>query len=216
MNNNMNNLQLAIIKNKNFYDLANELDFDCSFFEENNFFLKNKSNTNLIVRIIFPENLTLKYNNNFFMENVPTLFLLQDKNFLVNNNLRPLSFHVVLDVPIDLFFFKEIISILKMKYIFFEKSKILINNYELDSNQRILSKNNKAIKLTEKELSLILALKKKNGINKSELLKSIWNYNSKVETHTFETNLYRLRKKIEKRFNDKNFIYEKGSFYYLS
>ena len=212
----MNNLQLAIIKNKNFYDLANELDFDCSFFEENNFFLKNKSNTNLIVRIIFPENLTLKYNNNFFMENVPTLFLLQDKNFLVNNNLRPLSFHVVLDVPIDLFFFKEIISILKMKYIFFEKSKILINNYELDSNQRILSKNNKAIKLTEKELSLILALKKKNGINKSELLKSIWNYSSKVETHTFETNLYRLRKKIEKRFNDKNFIYEKGSFYYLS
>ena len=212
----MNNLQLAIIKNKNFYDLANELDFDCSFFEENNFFLKNKSNTNLIVRIIFPENLTLKYNNNFFMENVPTLFLLQDKNFLVNNNLRPLSFHVVLDVPIDLFFFKEIISILKMKYIFFEKSKILINNYELDSNQRILSKNNKAIKLTEKELSLILALKKKNGINKSELLKSIWNYSSKVETHTFETNLYRLRKKIEKKFNDKNFIYEKDSFYYLS
>jgi hypothetical protein len=212
----MNNLQLAIIKNKNFYDLVNELDFDCSFFEENNFFLKNKSNTNLTVRVIFPENLTLKYNNKFFMENVPTLFLLKDKNFLVNNNLKPLSFHVVLDVPIDLFFFKEIISILKMKYIFFAKSKILINNYELDSNQRILSKNNKAIKLTEKELSLILALKKKNGINKPELLKSIWNYSSIVETHTFETNLYRLRKKIEKRFNDKNFIYEKGSFYYLS
>jgi hypothetical protein len=150
------------------------------------------------------------------MENIPTLFLLKDKNFLVNNNLKPLSFHVVLDIPIDLFFFKEIVSILKMKYIFFEKSKILINNYEIDSNQRILSKNNNSIKLTEKELSLILVLKKKNGVNKSELLKSIWNYNSKVETHTFETNLYRLRKKIEKKFNDKNFIYEKDSFYYLS
>jgi DNA-binding response OmpR family regulator len=48
-----------------------------------------------------------------------------------------------------------------MKYIFFEKSKILISNYELDSNQRILSKNNNSIKLTEKELSLILGLKKK-------------------------------------------------------
>jgi hypothetical protein len=214
----MNNLHLAIIKNKNFYDLVNELDLDldCTFFEDNNFFLKNKSNTKLTVRIIFPENLTLTYNNKFFMENVPTLFLLKDKNFLVNNNLTPLSFHVVLDVPIDLFFFKEIINILKMKYIFFEKSKILINDYELDSNQRILSKNNKAIKLTEKELSLILGLKNKNGVSKSELLKSIWNYSSKVETHTFETNLYRLRKKIEKKFNDKNFIYEKGSFYYLS
>jgi hypothetical protein len=212
----MNNLQLAIIKNKNFYDLVNELDFDCRFFEENNFFLENKSNVKFTVRIIFPENLSLKYNNKFFMENVPTLFLLKDKVFLVNNNLKPLSFHVVLDMPIDLFFLKEIVSILKMKYIFFEKSKVLINNYELDSNQRILSKNNKVIKLTEKELSLILALKKKNGVNKSELLKSIWNYSSKVETHTFETNLYRLRKKIEKKFNDKNFIYEKSSFYYLS
>jgi hypothetical protein len=212
----MNNLQLAIIKNKNFYDLVNELDFDCRFFEENNFFLENKSNIKFTVRIIFPENLSLKYNNKFFMENVPTLFLLKDKVFLVNNNLKPLSFHVVLDMPIDLFFLKEIVSILKMKYIFFEKSKVLINNYELDSNQRILSKNNKAIKLTEKELSLILALKKKNGVNKSELLKSIWNYSSKVETHTFETNLYRLRKKIEIKFNDKNFIYEKSSFYYLS
>ena len=212
----MNNLQLAIIKNKNFYDLVNELDFDCRFFEENNFFLENKSNIKFTVRIIFPENLSLKYNNKFIMENVPTLFLLKDKVFLVNNNLKPLSFHVVLDMPIDLFFLKEIVSILKMKYIFFEKSKVLINNYELDSNQRVLSKNNKVIKLTEKELSLILALKKKNGVNKSELLRSIWNYSSKVETHTFETNLYRLRKKIEKKFNDKNFIYEKSSFYYLS
>ena len=212
----MNNLQLAIIKNKNFYDLVNELNFDCAFFQENNFFLKGKSNNKLIVRIIFPENLTLKYNNKFFIENVPTLFLLKDKNFLVNNNLKSLSFHVVLDVPIDLFFFKEIINILKMKYIFFEKSKILISNYELDSNQRILSKNNKTVKLTEKELSLILGLNKKNGVKKSELLKSIWNYSSKVETHTFETNLYRLRKKIEKKFNDKNFIYEKSSCYYLS
>ena len=212
----MNNLQLAIIKNKNFYDLVSELDFDCTFFEEHNFFLKNKSNTKLTVRIVFPENLILKYNNKFFLENVPTLFLLKDKNFLVKNNLKPLSFHVVLDIPIDLFFFKEIINILKMKYIFFEKSKILISNYELDSNQRILSKNNKVVKLTEKELSLILGLKKKSGVNKFELLKSIWNYNPKVETHTFETNLYRLRKKIEKKFNDKNFIYEKDSCYYLS
>ena len=76
----MNNLQLAIIKSKNFYNLINELDFDCTFFEENNFFLKSKPNSKLIVRIIFPENLTLKYNNKFFIENVPTLFLLKDKN----------------------------------------------------------------------------------------------------------------------------------------
>jgi len=212
----MKNLQLAIIENKNFYDLINELDFDCIFFEESNLFFKNRSNAKIIVRIIFPENLTFKNNNKFFTENVPTLFLLKNKNFLVNNNLKPLSFHVILDIPFDLFFFNEIINILKMKYIFFENSKIFIGNYELDSNQRILSKNNKTIKLTEKELSLILGLKKKKGVSKSELLKSIWNYSSKAETHTFETKLYRLRKKIEKKFDDKNFIYEKNFSYYLS
>jgi len=157
----MKNLKLAILNNKNFYDLLNELDFDCTLVEESNFFFKNKFSTQLIVRIIFPENLQKKYNNKFFTENVPTIFLLNDKNFLVNNNLNPLSFHVVLDIPIDLFFLKEIINILIMKYKFFEKSKILINNYQLDSNQKILSKDNKKIKLTEKELNLILGLKKK-------------------------------------------------------
>ena len=92
----------------------------------------------------------------------------------------------------------------------------MINNYEIDSNQRIISKNNIKIKLTEKELKLILALYEKNGIHKSVLLKKIWNYNSNLDSHAFETNLYRLREKIEKTFNDKQFILEKNSLYYLN
>jgi DNA-binding response OmpR family regulator len=70
-------------------------------------------------------------------------------------------------------------------------------------------------KLTEKELELILTLNKKNGLDKSFLLKNIWNHNSNLESHAFETHLHRLRKKINNIFEDNKFITEKNSRYYL-
>jgi len=76
-------------------------------------------------------------------------------------------------------------------------------------------KNGTKVKLTEKELELILALNKKNGLDKSFLLKNIWNYNSNLETHAFETHLHRLSKKINSNFKDNKFIIEKNSKYYL-
>jgi DNA-binding response OmpR family regulator len=77
-------------------------------------------------------------------------------------------------------------------------------------------KNGIKAKLTEKELNLILVLKKNNGLKKSFLLKNIWNHSSDLETHAFETHLHRLRKKMNKFFNDAKFIIEKNSLYYLS
>ena len=112
--------------------------------------------------------------------------------------------------------FREILNILITKYNFFKKSKIVINGYEIDSNQRVIMKKGIKAKLTEKELDLILILVKNNGLKKSSLLKSIWNHNSDLETHAFETHLHRLRKKMNKFFNDTKFIIEKNSLYYLS
>jgi DNA-binding response OmpR family regulator len=77
-------------------------------------------------------------------------------------------------------------------------------------------KNGVKIKLTEKELELILALNNNNGLEKSFLLKNIWNRSSDLESHAFETHLHRLRKKINKFFKDNKFIIEKNSLYYLS
>ena len=77
-------------------------------------------------------------------------------------------------------------------------------------------KNGIKAKLTEKELNLILILKKNNGLKKSFLLKNIWNHRSDLETHAFETHLHRLRKKMNKFFKDTKFIMEKNSLYYLS
>jgi DNA-binding response OmpR family regulator len=121
-----------------------------------------------------------------------------------------------LGLPIEIFSFKEILNILITKYKFLKKSKIIINDYEIDSNERSIKKNKTKIKLTEKELELILALNNYNGLNKSSLLKSIWKHSLDLDTHAFETHLHRLRKKMNKYFQDKNFIVEKNSLYYLS
>ena len=118
-------------------------------------------------------------------------------------------------LPIDIFSLKEIIKIIISKHNFFKNSKTIIDVYELDSNQKIISRDGIAVKLTEKELSLILALKNKVGLKKSFLLKKVWNYNENLESHAFETHLHRLRAKIKKHFKDNKFIVENNSLYYL-
>jgi DNA-binding response OmpR family regulator len=209
----MNNIHLHVIGSKNFYNLLSELDFNYKISTDKNI---KYENNDLIVRVIFVENLSLTEIKNFFLEDIPTIFFIHNKDYLKKNKLVMLQFHISLSLPIDILSFREILNILLTKYNFFKKSKIIINDYEVDSNQRVIIKNKKKVKLTEKELELILTLSEKNGLEKSFLLKKIWNHNSDLESHAFETHLHRLRKKINKIFNDKKFIMEKNSLYYIS
>ena len=209
----MNNIHLHIIGSKCFSDLLNELDFNYSISSDKNLKYNNKD---FLVRIVFVESLQLADIKKLFLENIPTIFLLNNKDFLKKNKLTLLDFHISLSTPIEILSFREILNILLTKYHFFKKSKIIINDYEIDSNQRIITKSKIKVKLTEKELELILALNKNNGLEKSFLLKNIWNRSSDLESHAFETHLHRLRKKINKFFKDSKFIIEKNSLYYLS
>ena len=209
----MINIHLHIIGSKSFFDLLDELDFNYSFSFDKNFRYNDKSS---LVRIVFVETLQLLEIKKFFLENIPTIFLLNNKDFFKKNKLTLLDFHISLFVPIEVLSFREILNILLTKYHFFKKSKIIINDYEIDSNQRVITKSKIKVKLTEKELELILALNKNNGLEKSFLLKNIWNRSSDLESHAFETHLHRLRKKINKFFKDSKFIIEKNSLYYLS
>ena len=209
----MDNIHLHIIGSNSFSDLLNELNFNYIISSDKKLKYNNKD---LLVRIIFVEKLELTIVKKFFLENIPTIFLLKDKDFLIKNKFTLLDFHVFLLVPIEVLSFKEILNILVTKYNFFKKSKIIINDYEIDSNQRVIIKNKIKAKLTEKELELILVLNKNNGLAKSFLLKNIWNRSSDLESHAFETHLHRLRKKIKKFFKDNKFIIEKNSLYYLS
>jgi hypothetical protein len=208
----MNNIHLHIIGSQSFSDLLNELNLNYSISSGKNLKYTNKD---LIVRIIFCEKFQLSEIINFFSENVPTIFFFKNKDFLKNNKLKLLDFHVSLFTPIEVLSFREMLNILIIKYNFFKKSKVVINQYEIDSNQRVIIKNKIKAKLTEKELELILILNKNNGLEKSFLLKNIWKRSANLDSHAFETHLHRLRKKINKIFKDDKFIIEKNSLYYL-
>lgn len=209
----MNNVHLHIIGSKIFTSILDELNLNYNISSDENLKYNQKD---VIVRIIVAEKLQLAEIKKYFLENTPTIFLLNTKDYLIKNKLNLKEFHVALFVPIEVLSFREILNILITKYSFFKKSKIIINGYEIDSNQRVIMKKGIKTKLTEKELNLILILDKNNGLKKSSLLKSIWNHSSDLETHAFETHLHRLRKKMNKIFNDKKFIVEKNSLYYLS
>lgn len=208
----MNNIHLHIIGSKTFSSLLDEMELNYSISSGKDL----KYNNPLFVRIVVIEKLQLPEVKKYFLENIPTIFLINNKDYLKKNKLILQEFHVALFVPIEILSFKEILNILLIKYNFFKKSKIIINNYEIDSNQRVIIKKGIKVRLTEKELNLILILNENNGLKKSFLLKSVWNHSSVLESHAFETHLHRLRKKINKFFKDEMFIIEKNSLYYLS
>jgi DNA-binding response OmpR family regulator len=209
----MNNINLHIIGSDIFVNFLNELELNYNIIFIDNLTTNKKTD---FVRIVFLQDLKLIERNKYLSENVPTIFLLKDKDYLKKNQITLLQFHVPLILPIEFLSFIEILNIIVTKYNFFKKSKIVFNGYEIDSNQRIIIKNRIKTKLTEKELELILTLNNSNGLNKSFLLKKIWNRSPDLDSHAFETHLHRLRKKINKSFKDNKFIIEKNSQYYLS
>jgi len=213
----MDNTQLHIFGSKIFYSLLKEIDDNQSihFFDKiNKDYLKDSSEKD-VVKIIFPEKFSLTDIKGLINLNLPNVFLLQNDQYLIKNNLKLSNFNLSLSLPIDFLSFKEILKILIIKYKFFKKSKIKIKDYSIDSNQKIISKNNLHAKLTEKELKFILILIDNNGLSKKDILERVWKYKFTLDSHAFETNLHRLRKKIDTIFKDKNFIIEKNSLYYI-
>ncbi|PHX88712.1 MAG: hypothetical protein CK535_05470 [Pelagibacteraceae bacterium] len=208
----MNNIEVSVLGSSSFSNILSEFDFNNIINSKHH---QNKNNKNISVKILFAENLNIKVVKNTLLENELVILLLKQKDYIKKNHLKLFNFQIYLELPIELLSFKEILNILVTKYNFSKKSKIIIKDYEIDSNERSISKNDIKIKLTEKELELILALKNNNGLNKSYLLKTIWKHSSDLDSHAFETHLHRLRKKIYKTFDDDNFIIEKNSLYYL-
>jgi len=206
----MNNIHLKIIGSQAFTNLLSELDHAFNLNEK-----LQDNNKDILIKVLFVDNLDVKKIKKILLENFPIVLFSKQKDYVKKNSLILLDFHISLQVPIEILSFKEILNILVSKYNFFKNSKIIINNYEIDSNSRTIIKRNIKAKLTEKELELILALNKENGLDKSFLLRNIWKHSINLDTHAFETHLHRLRKKIFKYYKDKNFIIEKNSLYYL-
>ena len=143
--------------------------------------------------------------NSLIISKLDQKFILKYKNLLY-----------LKDLPIPLKKLVELINIQLIKLKFNYQSKINFKGYDLDLNSKFLSKNNMILKLTEKEIEIILYLKK--NINENTMLdlqENIWGYSSDMETHTVETHIYRLRKKISDQFSDKNFILSNKNGYFI-
>ena len=95
-------------------------------------------------------------------------------------------------------------------------AQVIIKDYTIDINGREMALKNIKLKLTEKEVNTIIYLSKFNKpISINELQTKVWDYHSDIETHTVETHIYRLRKKIFKSFLDDNFIISKNNGYQI-
>ena len=108
----------------------------------------------------------------------------------------------------------EVINVNFLKNKYNQQSEIFIGKYKLDINSRKISKDNLSLELTEKETEIITFLKNtKEPVKINDLQKKVWEYNPSLETHTVETHIYRLRKKLKETFNDDNFIKSSKSGY---
>ena len=120
------------------------------------------------------------------------------------------------NLPINLFKLIEKINIEFLKLQFNSQSEVKVKNYTIDLNSREMLTKNTKLKLTEKEINTIIYLSKsENPVSVEELQEKVWSYQSDIETHTVETHIYRLRKKILKTFNDNNFITSEKNGYQI-
>ena len=139
-----------------------------------------------------------------------------DHKLLLNDNINAKNFSDFIDLPLS---FKKLIELINIKLIklkFTQQSNITIKDYELNLNSKFFSKDNLKLRLTEKEIEIILYLNdKKIKHNVEDLQKNIWGYAANMETHTVETHIYRLRKKISDLFKDEKFILGHKNGYFI-
>ena len=189
---------IFIINYNSLYEILNEIKDNLSFNVKN--YLSEDD---------FIENSTLDIKNSLIISRSKNK-LLSDKK-IDNKNFLDLSLF-----PISLNKLVELINIQLIKLKFNHQSKFNIKNYELNLNSKFISKSDLSLKLTEKEIEIILYLNEtKTKHDVADLQKNIWGYSVDMETHTVETHIYRLRKKISDKFNDENFILSRENAYFI-
>ena len=195
-------------------EIKNNLSFQLENYNQTNdfakFFVDRKlKNENFFV-------LTSIKNKDFFIKkyklNPNKIFFLSNNSTKINNQD---NFNVI-NYPINIYNLIEKMNIQLIKYKYGLQSKILVKNYSIDLNSRIISNNKTKLKLTEREMEIIIFLHENKTPQKIvNLQNKVWGYLSELETHTVETHVYRLRKKISESFNDDDFLISTEDGYFI-
>ena len=198
------NSKLLIFGSKNFNNSINEvneyLNFSLSFFD---FATKSYSMDPSISAIIVESQVLdlVNFSEINKIHNKPILLLetlAHKTKFNCNDKIS---------LPVSLTDLTNKITKIITAFKFLNNSTLKIHKYILDKNEKKLIKGNNYISITEREVQLIeLLFNEKKPLTKNYILKKIWNYSDNADTHTVETHVYRLRKKIYKKFNDEKFI----------
>ena len=182
---------LLIYKFNSLYHILEEVDFDFNF------------------KINFVDN---ENSLNKEIKNLDNYLILSNKKYLNSSN-----FIVLNNLPINIFKLIEKINIEFLKLQFSNQSEVKLNDYTINLNSREMIAYNTKVKLTEKEINTIIYLSKSSKpVDTDELQKKVWSYKTDIETHTVETHIYRLRKKILNTFNDSKFIMSKKNGYQIN
>ena len=207
---------ISIFGNKIFLEILNEIklfsSYKIKYYDDINLCIKeSEKNNQLIVFFVSKEN------KNFVIEIKEKIvpFILVSEPFLLKNVVIDEP-EIKLNMPFTILDFKKKIVTVLAKNEFKKNSLISLNDYIVDKNERKIKKNNIELQLSEKEISfLILFSESQEPVSRNLVLKKVWNYSSESETHTVETHIHRLRKKILKKFDDNNFIKNNNKGYYI-
>ena len=190
---------IFIINFSSLYEILNEIKDKLSFNIEN-----------YVSEDIFLKKYDLDLKNSLIISK-------SNSKLLLKKELDPKIFFDSRLFPIPINRLVELINIQLIKLKFNHQSKIYIKDYELDINSKFIAKNSLHLKLTEKEIEIILYLSSaKTNYDVADLQKNIWGYSENMETHTVETHIYRLRKKIGDKFNDHSFILSNKNGYFIT
>jgi len=204
----MDKFNISIFNNKTFFQIIKEIKlfskYKINHYEDLNLCEKDAKKGNHIV-VFF-----VKHLDKIIKYNFPSILIVKSlgsTNKLLNEEIK---------IPFTIFDFeKKIISNIS-KNEFKKNSLINLKDYIIDKNERKIKKNNLELQLSEKEVDfLILFSETKDPIKRDLVLKKVWNYSHKTETHTVETHIHRLRKKILDKFNDSDFIKNNKKGYYI-
>jgi hypothetical protein len=164
----------------------------------------------------------LDFNIYNFTEKQELLNLNKNENYLVltdlQNQIEDEKFQLILKkLPDSVYSIIEKINVSLLKQKYSDQSDILVGKYSIDINSRSITNNSESLKLTEREIQIIIFLNNsKEPQNIENLQRKVWGHNFSLETHTVETHIYRLRKKIKEIFNDDNFLLSKKDGYTIN
>jgi DNA-binding response OmpR family regulator len=211
----MNNFIISVFGNKTFLEIIKEMELflkvKAKYYENiDECITKTKLNNQLIV--FFQNSSNGNEIKKIKNESLPVILILE------NSTIKKSDTHLVeyLYKPFEILEFQKKLVLINAKKKFYENSIINLKDYIIDKNERKIKKDGIELRLSEKEINFLILFSKYNSpLNRNLVLKNVWNYSPESETHTLETHIHRLRKKILKKFNDNNFIKNNEKGYYI-